>query len=202
MQSLERCSCFDCASSCFGFEVETFSFQDGRTDSGCTRSRYALSTSGCAHSLTCRHQSGIGEYGDGFADGSPDGCDPLVIVRQFSQMGITLFVVACEPALSGYQFGLDFFRSLTVISSGLLIPLTTAALLSHVIVGSALELMDMEKLIAEVGQAIAEKIHGGLESVDDVAKELHDKLLLRNQETKQLVFESIHVRPSFSLLFS
>jgi hypothetical protein len=24
--------------------------------------------------------------------------------------GIPLFVVACEPALSGYQFGLDFFR--------------------------------------------------------------------------------------------
>lgn len=74
-----------------------------------------------------------------------------------------------------------------------MIPLTDAALLSHVIVGSAMEQLDMERLIAEVGQAVAERIHGGAESVDDVAKELHEKLLLRQEETKQLVFESIHV---------
>lgn len=76
---------------------------------------------------------GIGEYGDGFPDRSHDGEDPLLIARQMAQMGIPLvsahylfrglsrvltryecchlqFVVACEPALSGYQFGLDFFR--------------------------------------------------------------------------------------------
>ena len=76
---------------------------------------------------------GIGEYGDGFPDRSPDGEDPLLIARQMAQVGIPLvscklrsstlspeltgsdscnsqFVVACEPALSGYQFGLDFFR--------------------------------------------------------------------------------------------
>lgn len=80
-----------------------------------------------------------------------------------------------------------------MISSGLIVPLTTAALLSHVIVGSALEQMDMERLIREVGDAVAEKVHGGQESVDSVAEELHAKLLLRNESTQQLVFESIHV---------
>ncbi|GAA5826188.1 hypothetical protein JCM5353_003840 [Sporobolomyces roseus] len=135
---------------------------------------------------------GIGEYGDGFPDRSPDGEDPLLIARQMAQMGIPLFVVACEPALSGYQFGLDFFRALTIITSALLVPLTTAALLSHVIVGSALEHMDMERLIQEVGRAVAERIHLGMQTVDDVAKELHEKLLLRGEETKQLQFESIH----------
>lgn len=135
---------------------------------------------------------GIGEYGDGFPNGSPDGEDPLNLVRQMASQGITLFVVACEPALSGYQFGLDFFRALTVISSGLVVPLTTASLLSHVIVGSALEQMDMERLIEEVGLAVAERLHAGGETVDDVARELHSKLLLRNESTKQLVVESIH----------
>lgn len=51
-----------------------------------------------------------------------------------------------------------------------MVPLTTAALLSHVIVGSALEQMDMERLINEVGLAVAERVHGGQESVDDVAR--------------------------------
>lgn len=102
------------------------------------------------------------------------------------------FVVACEPALSGYQFGLDFFKALTVITSAVLVPLTTASLLSHVIVGSALEQMDMDHLIEEVGLAVAERVHGGQESVDDVARELHEKLLLRGEATKQLTFETIH----------
>ncbi|GAA6059913.1 hypothetical protein JCM10212_005296 [Sporobolomyces blumeae] len=135
---------------------------------------------------------GIGEYGDGFPQGGPDGEDPLLLARQMAQMGIPLFAVACEPALSGYQFGLDFFRALTIITSALLVPLTTAALLSHVIVGSALEHMDMERLIREVGRAVAERIHMGMQTVDDVARELHERLLLRGEETKQLQFESIH----------
>lgn len=33
---------------------------------------------------------GIGEYGDGFSDGGPDGEDPLLLARQMAQMGIPL----------------------------------------------------------------------------------------------------------------
>ncbi|SCV74815.1 BQ2448_7844 [Microbotryum intermedium] len=135
---------------------------------------------------------GLGEYGDGFPDGGPDGEDPLEIARLMAQQAISLFVVACEPALSGYQFGLDLFRALTVITSAVLVPLTTASLLSHVIVGSALEQMDMERIIEEVGLVVAERVHEGQASVDDIALELHRKLLLRGEETKQLKFESIH----------
>ncbi|KAM0749996.1 hypothetical protein T439DRAFT_326872 [Meredithblackwellia eburnea MCA 4105] len=135
---------------------------------------------------------GIGEYGDGFANGGPDGEDPILLARQMAAQGITLFVVACEPALSGYQYGLDFFRALTVLTSGTLVPLTTASLLSHVIVGSALEKMDMERIIEEVGLAVAERVHAGMESVDEVAAELHRKLLLRNEGGRSLHVENIH----------
>lgn len=55
------------------------------------------------------------EYGDGFPTGGPDGEDPLLIARQMAAQGIPLFVVACEPALSGYQFGLDFFRGTPIL---------------------------------------------------------------------------------------
>lgn len=135
---------------------------------------------------------GIGEYGDGFDDGSPDGLDPLIIVRQMAQRGITLFFVACEPGLSGYSYATDFYQAITTISSGLMLPLTTANLLSHAIIGSVLENLDMERLIREVGQAVAHRILGNQESVDDVARELHEKLLLRNENTKKVVFENIY----------
>jgi len=73
-----------------------------------------------------------------------------------------------------------------------MLPLTTANLLAHAIIGSVLENLDMERLIKEVGQAVAERILGNQESVDDVARELHEKLLLRNESTKKLVVENIY----------
>ncbi|KAF8158360.1 elongation factor-2 kinase [Crassisporium funariophilum] len=135
---------------------------------------------------------GIGEYGDGFDDGSPDGHDPLQLARLMASRGITLFFVACEPALSGYSYATDFYEAITTITSGLMLPLLTADLLTHAIVGSVLENLDMERLVREVGHAVAQRILGNNESVDDVARELHEKLLLRNESTKKVVIESIY----------
>ncbi|KAF7314342.1 hypothetical protein MKEN_00906800 [Mycena kentingensis (nom. inval.)] len=135
---------------------------------------------------------GIGEYGDGFDDGSPDNNDPLQLARTMASRGITLFFVACEPALSGYSYATDFYRAITNITSGLMLPLTTADLLAHAIVGSVLENLDMERLVREVGHAVAARILGNNESVDEVARELHEKLLLRNESTKKVVIESIY----------
>lgn len=73
-----------------------------------------------------------------------------------------------------------------------MLPLLTADLLTHAIVGSVLENLDMERLVREVGEAVAQRILGNNESVDDVAKELHEKLLLRNESTKKVVIESIY----------
>ena len=78
------------------------------------------------------------------------------------------------------------------ITSGLMLPLTTADLLAHAIVGSVLENLDMERLVREVGQAVSQRILGNNESVDDVARELHERLLLRNESTKKVVIESIY----------
>ncbi|KAJ1034302.1 hypothetical protein NDA18_001164 [Ustilago nuda] len=141
---------------------------------------------------------GIGEYGDGFHDGSPDGEDPLRLARQYAKVGIPLFMIACEPALSGYQHAADFYQGLVRITGAMLVPLTTASLLSHVILGIAGEAMDLERLHREIGDAIAERIQslsleGGQNNpMDDVARELHERLLLRNENTKQLYIESIY----------
>ena len=50
----------------------------------------------------------------------------------------------------------------------------------------------MERLVREVGQAVSQRILGNNESVDDVARELHERLLLRNESTKKVVIESIY----------
>jgi len=91
-----------------------------------------------------------------------------------------------------FQYATDFYQAITTITSGLMLPLTTADLLSHAIVGSVLENLDMERLVREVGHAVAQRILGNNESVDDVARELHEKLLLRNESTKKVVIESIY----------
>ncbi|PWN50387.1 vWA-like protein [Violaceomyces palustris] len=141
---------------------------------------------------------GIGEYGDGFPNGSPDGEDPLRLARRLAANGIPLFMVACEPALSGYHHAADFYQGLVKITGAMLVPLTTASLLSHVILGVAGEAMDMERLHREIGDAVAERLRalslegGQSNPMDDVARELHERLLLRNESTKQLYIESIY----------
>lgn len=143
---------------------------------------------------------GIGEYGDGFPSGSPDGHDPLKIARQMAAAGIPLFVVACEPALSGYTYAADFFQALVRITGAQLLPLTSASLLAHVIIGAAGEVMDLDRLHRELGDAVADRMKAmslegasaGDDIMDEVTRELHQSLRLRNESTKQLYIESIY----------
>ncbi|KAE8223985.1 hypothetical protein CF326_g8109 [Tilletia indica] len=149
---------------------------------------------------------GIGEYGDGFPSGSPEGNDPLLLAKHMARLGVSLYMVACEPALSGYQYGADFFQALVRLTGGQLLPLTTASLLSHVIIAAAGEAMELERLQREIGDAVADQLRslsianasssqGGATaavvstdeaSMDDVAKELHERLLLRPAESSQI----------------
>lgn len=107
--------------------------------------------------------------------------------------------MACEPALSGHavsklhlqlplpltlrQYANDFLHMHTNITSGLMLLLTRANLLMHAIVVSTQENLDMEHLIYEVRQVLSQCILGGNKSIGDIAKELHERLLLRNEST-------------------
>ncbi|WWC62967.1 uncharacterized protein I303_105565 [Kwoniella dejecticola CBS 10117] len=138
---------------------------------------------------------GIGEGGDQIKGGDPDGHDPLVIARTMAQNGITFFMVACEDTLSGYNHAVDFFQAICNMTSGVMLPLTTADLLATTIVGSVLENMDMERLIAEIGVEVAQRIRQKgetMESVEEVAQELHERLLLRNEQTKQVHLPEVY----------
>lgn len=109
-------------------------------------------------------------------------------------------MVACEPALSGYNYAADFYQALVQITGAQLLPLTSASLLAHVIIGAAGEAMDLDRLHREVGDAVAERMRSmslegsaqGEDIMDEVTRELHQSLRLRNESTKQLYIESIY----------
>lgn len=112
-------------------------------------------------------------------------------------------MVACEDTLSGYsvrdasdktrrqtdpQHAVDFFQAICNLTSGVMLPLTTADLLAMTIVGSVLENMDMERLVAgeydytgsrpsaltvEIGNEVAQRVRSKgetMQSVEEVAQ--------------------------------
>lgn len=50
-----------------------------------------------------------------------------------------------------------------------------------------------DRLLQEVGPAVAARLASGQQTVDDVARDLHASLTLRNESTKHLVVENIYV---------
>jgi len=99
---------------------------------------------------------GLGESGDGFPDGGPDGVDPLVVLDQMSAKGITIYSVGCQPALSSYRFATEFFIAVAERTNGQAVALGSAAALADVILGASVEEMDLEALTNEVQQLAAQ----------------------------------------------
>lgn len=114
------------------------------------------------------------------------------------------------------QRAVDFFTAICNMTSGVMLPLTTADLLAMTIVGSVLENMDVERLIAgalclgylssvpslttpppEIGREVADRIKEKgetMQSVEEVAQELHERLLLRNEQTKQVQLPDVYIQ--------
>jgi len=89
---------------------------------------------------------GLGEAGDGFSNGAPTGVDPLSVLDAMSKRGITIYSVGCQPALSAYAFATDFFIAVAERTNGQAVALGSAAVLADVILGGAIETMDLQSL--------------------------------------------------------
>ncbi|KAH6909945.1 hypothetical protein BKA70DRAFT_180632 [Coprinopsis sp. MPI-PUGE-AT-0042] len=131
---------------------------------------------------------GLGERGDGFPNGSPDQNDPLDIARQMAEHGISLHVIACEPTLSRYQHAVDFYRALTQITSGRMVPLLNASQLGDYIIGSALETLETEELLAQFQDTILEDVYGQGKSIEEVVENMQQRL-----EQQQVHMQTLHV---------
>ncbi|KAH6874241.1 hypothetical protein BKA70DRAFT_1208916 [Coprinopsis sp. MPI-PUGE-AT-0042] len=127
---------------------------------------------------------GLGERGDGF----PNENDPLDIARQMAEHGISLHVIACEPTLSRYQHAVDFYRALTQITSGRMVPLLNASQLGDYIIGSALETLETEELLAQFQDTILEDVYGQGKSIEEVVENMQQRL-----EQQQVHMQTLHV---------
>ncbi|CAC5394713.1 unnamed protein product [Mytilus coruscus] len=110
-----------------------------------------------------------------FPNGSPTGHDPMKIVRDLAQMGVTLYVIGCEPAILPYK---DFFMALDYLAGGQYVPLSRPELLVDVITGGAqeeLSIQKFDKLVqAEVQKAIAA---GGPINKEKISQTVYNELV-------------------------
>ena len=135
---------------------------------------------------------GLGESGDGFPNGDPDGLDPLVIAREMANLGIAIYTVGCEPALSHYRFAKSFMISLSELTGGKAVCLSSASLLADVILGGAIEEMNIqmlsnqlqseidsirEEVVRETSSSAAAHLPAVVERL--VSDRLHERLLAR-----------------------
>ncbi|KAF8805449.1 hypothetical protein BYT27DRAFT_7193228 [Phlegmacium glaucopus] len=134
---------------------------------------------------------GVEKTGDGFTE-SPDQNDPLDIARQMAEHGITLFVIACEPSLSGYDNAVDFYTALTRLTNGNICPLMMANKLGDYIAGTAVETIETEKLIEEFEHIIVDDVYGADVPIDKVADNLQEKLHQKGSKIKTMNIEHIY----------
>ncbi|KAH6909940.1 hypothetical protein BKA70DRAFT_1561558, partial [Coprinopsis sp. MPI-PUGE-AT-0042] len=133
---------------------------------------------------------GLGELEDGFPKGSPDQNDPLDIARQMAEHGISLYVIACEPTLSRYKNAVDFYRALTQITSGQMVPLLNASQLGDYIIGSALETIETEEILSRFQKTILEDVYGKGKSINEVIQGVQKELSQQQVQMQTVQVES------------
>ncbi|KAG2132895.1 uncharacterized protein EDB93DRAFT_889885 [Suillus bovinus] len=133
---------------------------------------------------------GIGSQGDYWPHGVPGVADPLDLAREMLKKKITLHFVACEPSLSRFHNALDFYRGLTRITAGIVVPLLDARVMSTCIIGSALESLAIQDLINEYRETLEELVSSREPSL--VVKYLHALLRVRGRTADQLLMENIY----------
>lgn len=97
---------------------------------------------------------GLGERGDGFPNGAPTGVDPLLVLDDLSRLGVCVYPVGCQPALSQYRFAIDFFVGVAERTNGQAVALGSAAALADVILGASIEECELDKLTQLVHERV------------------------------------------------
>jgi len=140
---------------------------------------------------------GLEPTGDGFPNGSPNGHDPIKIAKEMAQRDIVVYTVLCEPGVGSFAYARDFFISVAKITGGEYLPLTSAHLLPQVVIGSAVELISLERVRDELEQQ-AHKAHqealarGEALKEDDLADRMEKLLRERKTITNQVKFDQFY----------
>lgn len=126
---------------------------------------------------------GLGEGYDAFEQGCPKGIDPLQVVKNMAEKGITLYSVGCEPAILPYK---DFFSAIAYTTGGQYVPLRNAKLLSKVIVGGAVEEISLEKLMKDVQLDVEDQRNKGVTDEKELSDYVESRLKSRGATVFQM----------------
>ena len=127
---------------------------------------------------------GLGQDGDGFPDGCPNGIDPVAVANELAKNGVTLYVVGCEPSILPYK---DFFMAIAHMTGGQYVSLRKAELLSKIIIGGAREEISLNELMTEVDAELQQRVSSGeVINEDIVTNALHNRWTERGQCVNQL----------------
>lgn len=119
---------------------------------------------------------GIKEEEDGFPKGCPLQNDPIRSAKRMAALGITLHVLACEPALStDYATPLDFYTHLAERTGGKLFGVADIQALIDLITGSAVETAAINALAVTHGTNIRLSARSGAAS-EQISQNLHQRL--------------------------
>jgi hypothetical protein len=136
---------------------------------------------------------GLGESGDGFPNGDPDGHDPIVIAKEMASLGIVIYSVAVEPGLGSFKYARDFMRALAKCTDGQFLPLTNAKLLPKVIAGGAAEELSLNKVAEEVEKEIEKlKTTAPSMSEEEMLRHATESLQKKGITTNQLAVEDVY----------
>jgi hypothetical protein len=125
---------------------------------------------------------GLGESGDGFPQGSPDGHDPIKIAKELATKGVVIYAVGVEPVLStSYKYARDFMMTMASLTQGRFLPLGRADILSDVVVNTTIEALQINEFWAKFeAEALAEAASKGeklneAQLLERCEKQLHAK---------------------------
>jgi len=136
---------------------------------------------------------GTKEPGDAWPDKCPCQKDPLRLATRMFRMGITLYVIACEPTLSQYYQGArQFYEGLVKKTQGKVYNLgDDPNLLSQAIIGSALQEVDSNSLVAQHRAAIRSEAKASNFNATVFAQKLHSNLLAANVQHHTLDIDNM-----------
>ncbi|KAF5326845.1 hypothetical protein D9619_004236 [Psilocybe cf. subviscida] len=118
--------------------------------------------------------------------------EPLGIARRIAELGIILHLVSCEPVMNFYRYAYDFYKSLTKLTGGLVLPLIPASGLADYVIGSSLERVELDTLVARDGKTIARRVLFRSESAEDLIEEYYSKYMAEGVNVTTLTIESVY----------
>lgn len=137
---------------------------------------------------------GLTKHGsDSYPEGSPNGLDPIEIVRKMSQEEIIIYSVGCEPQLSNSPFARDFFQALSLMTGGKYVPLANASALPNVIIGGVDEEVNLEKMSKEIEEETKTVLEEAKEQKKEISEDQIWETVSTNLQKKGVQISTLNV---------